>query len=152
MKFYIHYLHHTMISIPPKGTAHRRRNLNLHSPAQPQNVPERHACTTEELQGLDEKIKNQFGWINGPRTFQMKGINAQLQLRDVLIHAGTGLGKTGVAAGPHVHPSAKGKVTIMVSPLIALHDEMASGDNTIRRKKTHLKCTHRSTPSAMSSN
>ncbi|KDR71310.1 hypothetical protein GALMADRAFT_1345788 [Galerina marginata CBS 339.88] len=54
----------------------------------------------------------------------MEGIIAQLKRQDVLIHAGTGMGKTAVAAGPHAHPSAKGRVTIMVSPLIALHDEM----------------------------
>ncbi|CAA7263222.1 unnamed protein product [Cyclocybe aegerita] len=54
----------------------------------------------------------------------MDAINAQLEMRDVLVHAGTGTGKTAIAAGPHVHPSAKGKVLIMVSPLIALHDEM----------------------------
>jgi superfamily II DNA helicase RecQ len=54
----------------------------------------------------------------------MAGIIVQLKRQDVLIHAGTGMGKTAVAAGPHVHPSAKGRVTLMVSPLIALHDEM----------------------------
>ncbi|CAA7267795.1 unnamed protein product [Cyclocybe aegerita] len=54
----------------------------------------------------------------------MDAINAQLEMRDVLIHVGTGTGKTAIAAGPHVHPSAKGKVSIMVSPLITLHDEM----------------------------
>lgn len=40
------------------------------------------------------------------------------------MHAGTGQGKTAIAVGPHLHPSTKGKVTLMVSPLIALHDEM----------------------------
>ena len=43
-----------------------------------------------------------------------------------MVHAGTGSGKTGIAAGPHVHPSSKGKVTITVSPLLALHDEQVS--------------------------
>lgn len=56
----------------------------------------------------------------------MEGINAQFQMRDVIIHAGAGIGKPVVAAGPHVHPSANGKITIMVSPLIALQDEMVS--------------------------
>ncbi|KII85091.1 hypothetical protein PLICRDRAFT_145764 [Plicaturopsis crispa FD-325 SS-3] len=55
----------------------------------------------------------------------MEAIEAQLKKKDVLVHAGTGLGKTAIAAGPHAHPSAKGKVTLMVSPLIALHEEMA---------------------------
>ncbi|KAF6743084.1 ATP-dependent DNA helicase RecQ [Ephemerocybe angulata] len=39
---------------------------------------------------------------------------------------GTGYGKTAVAAGPHAHPAAKGMVTFMVSPLIALQEEQAS--------------------------
>ncbi|KAJ7704750.1 P-loop containing nucleoside triphosphate hydrolase protein [Mycena metata] len=53
----------------------------------------------------------------------MDGIEAQLQMRDVLVHAGTGMGKTTIAAGPHAHPTSAGKVTLMISPLIALHDE-----------------------------
>jgi superfamily II DNA helicase RecQ len=89
-------------------------------------IPVRKPCTEKELEGLSQKIADQFGWQNGPHIYQMDGIKAQLQMRDAIIHAGTGLGKTGVAAGLHVHPSAKGKITIMVSPLIALHDEMVS--------------------------
>ncbi|KAJ7038353.1 P-loop containing nucleoside triphosphate hydrolase protein [Mycena alexandri] len=57
------------------------------------------------------------------REYQIKGIEAQLQMRDILVHAGTGMGKTTIAAGPHAHPSSAGKVTLMISPLIALHDE-----------------------------
>jgi len=56
----------------------------------------------------------------------MEAIEAQLKLEDVIVHAGTGLGKTAIVAGPHMHPSSKGKVTLMVSPLIALHDEQVS--------------------------
>jgi hypothetical protein len=36
------------------------------------------------------------------------------------VNAGTGSGKTGIAAGPRVH---QGRTTIMVSPLLQLHDE-----------------------------
>lgn len=61
----------------------------------------------------------------------MEAIRAQLQHQDVIVHAGTGLGKTAIAAGPHVHTRSKGKVTIMVSPLIALHDKMVSDFITI---------------------
>lgn len=114
------------LTMPPKGTAHRRRQPQSTSTTSKENLPSQKPCTTEELQGLEEKIAKQFNWKDGPKVFQMDGIKAQLQMRDALIHAGTGLGKTAVAAGPHVHPSAKGKVTIMVSPLIALHDEMVS--------------------------
>ncbi|KAJ6615004.1 P-loop containing nucleoside triphosphate hydrolase protein [Mycena sp. CBHHK59/15] len=44
----------------------------------------------------------------------MEGIEVQLQIRDVL---------TMIAVGPHSHPTSAGKVTLMISPLIALHDE-----------------------------
>jgi ATP-dependent helicase YprA (DUF1998 family) len=50
------------------------------------------------------------------RAFQHEAIVAQLVGQDVVIHSGMGSGKTTVAAGPHVHPSMKGRVTIMVSP------------------------------------
>ncbi|KAF8061542.1 P-loop containing nucleoside triphosphate hydrolase protein [Lyophyllum atratum] len=109
---------------PPKGTRRRQQQhqgtINTSDP----QVPTRKACTDEELVGLKEKITTQFNWKDGPKDFQMKGINAQLQMRDALVHAGTGSGKTGIAAGPHVHPSMEGRITLMVSPLIALHDEM----------------------------
>lgn len=73
---------------------------------------------------LKELIKDQFGFE--PQQFQMDAIIAQLQGRDVLVHAGTGKGKTMIGAGPHVHASSKGKVSIVVSPLIALHNEQVS--------------------------
>ncbi|KAJ7319126.1 P-loop containing nucleoside triphosphate hydrolase protein [Mycena albidolilacea] len=44
-------------------------------------------------------------------------------MRDGLVHAGTGMGKTTIVAGPHAHESSAGKVTLFISPLIALHDE-----------------------------
>jgi glyoxylase-like metal-dependent hydrolase (beta-lactamase superfamily II) len=61
-------------------------------------------------------------------TIQMDAITAQLQMRDMLVHAGTGSGKTMVAAGPHAYKSSKEKVTLMVLPLIALHDEQVNAD------------------------
>lgn len=119
-------LHHsTAMASIPKGTLHRQKTPYTQKKTQ-DSFPGAKPCTAKDLEGLDKTIAQQFGWKDGPRLYQMEGINAQLQKRDVLIHAGTGMGKTAVAAGPHVHPSSKGKVTIMVSPLIALHDEMVS--------------------------
>jgi ATP-dependent helicase YprA (DUF1998 family) len=86
----------------------------------------RKPVTKEDLRGLEDKIKIKFDWVHEPRAHQMQGIVAQLQMRDVLVHAGTGSGKTMIAAGPHAHPSSEGKVTLMISPLIALHDEQVS--------------------------
>ena len=80
------------------------------------------ACSQQELEGFEQLLTDLWGFA--PRSFQMEAISAQLKREDVLVHAGTGLGKTAIAAGPHAHPSAVGKVTLMVSPLLALHDEM----------------------------
>ncbi|KAJ7211875.1 P-loop containing nucleoside triphosphate hydrolase protein [Mycena rebaudengoi] len=68
-------------------------------------------------------MRSKFHWNHDARVYQMQGIEAQLQMRDAIVHAGTGMGKTAIAAGPHAHPTSAGKVTLMISPLIALHDE-----------------------------
>ncbi|KAJ6472905.1 P-loop containing nucleoside triphosphate hydrolase protein [Mycena vitilis] len=92
--------------------------------SRPQAVPStRKPVTKEELRGLEEEIKIKFDWVHEPQAHQMLGIIAQLQMRDALVHAGTGSGKTMIAAGSHAHSSSEGKVTLMISPLIALHDE-----------------------------
>lgn len=75
-----------------------------------------------DLEGLQVLLTEKWGF--SPRSYQMDGIIAQLKRQDVLIHAGTGMGKTAVAAGPHMLTCNYGRVTLMVSPLIALHDEM----------------------------
>ncbi|KAH7903998.1 P-loop containing nucleoside triphosphate hydrolase protein [Hygrophoropsis aurantiaca] len=107
--------------MPPRGTKHKQKpKSQIKSTTQP---PKRQHLTREQLEGLDIKIKEKFKWENGPYEFQMQAIAAQLQGQDVLVHTGTGAGKTAIAAGPHVHEWSKGKITIMVSPLIALHDE-----------------------------
>ncbi|KAF9556357.1 P-loop containing nucleoside triphosphate hydrolase protein, partial [Agrocybe pediades] len=80
----------------------------------------------EELEGLEDRIKEKFKWKHSPRDFQLQAIKLQLLRKDVLVHAGTGSGKTMIAAGPHAmtEPSKK-MVTFMVSPLIALQEEQA---------------------------
>ncbi|KAF8172287.1 P-loop containing nucleoside triphosphate hydrolase protein [Pholiota molesta] len=81
------------------------------------------ALKPNDLKNIAQKIKEKFEWNHEPRPFQVDAIVAQLKREDVLIHAGTGSGKTAVAAGPHAHEKMKGKVTFMISPLIALQDE-----------------------------
>ncbi|KAJ7584483.1 P-loop containing nucleoside triphosphate hydrolase protein [Mycena floridula] len=103
--------------MPPKKSATQHPELNSKTPQK------RKPLTLNDLEGLEEQIQKLFGWTMPLRPFQLEGIKAALLGKDVLIHAGTGSGKTAVAAGGHAHPSAKGKVTLMVSPLIALHDE-----------------------------
>jgi len=76
-----------------------------------------------DLDGISDKIKEKFKWTHSPREFQLEAIKAQLLRKDVVIHAGTGSGKTAVAAGPYAHEKTAGMVTFMVSPLIALQEE-----------------------------
>ncbi|KIK61015.1 hypothetical protein GYMLUDRAFT_73454 [Collybiopsis luxurians FD-317 M1] len=57
--------------------------------------------------------------------FQKEAARAQFQWKDTIVHAHTGAGKTAIVAAPHAHPSSKGKITFLVSPLIALQDEQA---------------------------
>jgi ATP-dependent helicase YprA (DUF1998 family) len=80
----------------------------------------------QDLQDISQKIKERFKWTHEPRPFQEKAVIAQLTRKDVLIHAGTGMGKTVVAAGPHAHEATKGMVSFMVSPLLALQEEQVS--------------------------
>ncbi|KAJ7255107.1 hypothetical protein B0H12DRAFT_1202206 [Mycena haematopus] len=86
----------------------------------------RKALTRAELASLPTDMQAKFEWNHGAYEYQMQGIEAQLQMRDCVVHAGTGMGKTTIAAGPHAHPSSVGKVTLMISPLIALHDEQVA--------------------------
>jgi superfamily II DNA helicase RecQ len=89
-------------------------------------VNPRRPLTRLELEGLQGLMRSKFHWNHDARVYQMQGIEAQLQMRDAIVHAGTGMGKTAIAAGPHAHPTSAGKVTLMISPLIALHDEQVS--------------------------
>lgn len=84
------------------------------------------ALKPNDLKDIAQKVKEKFKWDHEPRPFQLDAIVAQLKREDVLIHAGTGSGKTAVAAGPHAHEKMKGKVTFMISPLIALQNEQVS--------------------------
>jgi superfamily II DNA or RNA helicase len=86
----------------------------------------RQPLSKAQLAGLAEKIQTKFNWKHTPHLYQLEAIEGQLQMRDTLVHAGTGAGKTTIAAGPHAHESSAGKVTLMISPLIALHDEQVS--------------------------
>ncbi len=73
---------------------------------------------------LANLMKTAYGWTNSPHSFQLAGVKAQLEKTNMIIQAPTGAGKTAIAAGPHLWPSSKGKMTIMVSPHMALEDEM----------------------------
>ncbi|KAL0061130.1 hypothetical protein AAF712_012050 [Marasmius tenuissimus] len=57
-----------------------------------------------------------------PREFQLKAIKSQLLGKDLVVHTGTGSGKTLIAAGPHLFEPKFG-VTLFVSPLIGLQNK-----------------------------
>lgn len=80
----------------------------------------------EELTTIEHEIQSKFKWTHTPRVFQVKAVKGILQRRDVLIHAGTGMGKTAVAAGAFASPKINGMVAFMVSPIIALQEEQVS--------------------------
>lgn len=112
-------------------------NLPPNSQSKNQKKKKAHARTTKgkgwiglrptDLEGLDEKICKKFKWTHSAREFQLEAIKAQLLHKDVLVHAGTGSGKTTIAAGPHaLIDKSKGMVTFMVSPLLALQEEQVS--------------------------
>jgi superfamily II DNA helicase RecQ len=97
--------------------------------------------TLDELGDISQKIKEKFKWNHAPREFQLDAVKAQLLRKDVLIHAGTGSGKTFVAAGPHAHEATEGMVTFMVSPLIALQEEQVSSSEAVEIDEAHERIT-----------
>lgn len=85
---------------------------------QPRNL------SPEEREEIREAIQLQLGDGKAPREFQVEMVVAQEEMRDAMCHAATGLGKTLIAAAPFALERNRDKVTIMVSPLIALQNEM----------------------------
>ncbi|KAF8205370.1 P-loop containing nucleoside triphosphate hydrolase protein [Mycena galopus ATCC 62051] len=78
----------------------------------------------KELESLPDLIRAKYSkWMDGAKPFQLECTHVQKLETNVILHAATGSGKTGIAAGPHILPSSAGKVTLMVSPLLSLHAE-----------------------------
>ena len=78
----------------------------------------------QDLIDFDQELAKKYN--RTPHAFQQEAIQAQLLRKDTIVHAGTGAGKTTIAAGPHAHGKVKGMVTFMISPLIALQEEQVS--------------------------
>lgn len=115
-------------SVPPVGTRHKqRKRSSKHAPSQrPSLTPEELAARLKELEQLPDLIKKHYThWDNGAAEHQLQGMRAQHMGEDFLCHAGTSSGKTGMAAGPYLLESNKKakRVTLFVSPLLALHEE-----------------------------
>lgn len=92
------------------------------------------------LADLAQKIKKHFKWDHTPREFQVEAIKAQLLRKDVMIHAGTGSGKTAIVAGPFAHEDTKGMVTLLVSPLISLQEEQVRSILNLQAVAVHDIC------------
>ncbi|KAJ7170920.1 P-loop containing nucleoside triphosphate hydrolase protein [Mycena crocata] len=107
-------------------------------------TPAQLAAIEKELKTLPDLIRTHYTkWTTGASDFQLDCMNAQKLGIDVILHAATGSGKTGIAAGPHLLPSSKGKVTIMVSPLLSLHDEqVATFQNEFGLKATAINSSN----------
>lgn len=86
--------------------------------------PHKTKLSDSDLKTLARKMMEKYGWESEPRPFQLAGVQAQLEGTDMIIQAPTGFGKTAIAAGPHLWPSSKGKITLVISPLLALEEEM----------------------------
>lgn len=103
-----------------KKTRQHRQETEKHNEL-PSSVP----LTDKDLESLDEHVKSKFHKDYTLKDFQLAATIAQLQRKDTIVHAHTGAGKTAIVAAPHAHPASHGKVTFLVSPLIALQDEQA---------------------------
>lgn len=110
----------------PPGTRHKKKpQPKVVLPASSSKLtPEQQETIQREVDLLPVFIDIHYdSWKAGAKPFQLACMGAQVLGRDVLLHAATGAGKTGIAAGPHLLPSSKGKVTLVVSPLLSLHEE-----------------------------
>ncbi|KAJ7030142.1 P-loop containing nucleoside triphosphate hydrolase protein [Mycena alexandri] len=136
---------------PPLGTRHRVKSPRLRK-ILPSSASSRTAAQLatirEELKSLPELIKKNYTkWTNGATQCQLECMGSQALGRDTVLHAATGAGKTGIAAGPHLLPSSKGKVTLVVSPLLSLHEEQVEtfmnefGLKAIAINSAHGGCT-----------
>ncbi|KAJ7916403.1 P-loop containing nucleoside triphosphate hydrolase protein [Mycena leptocephala] len=132
---------------PPRGTQNRVK-VKKPFPSASKRTPAQLAAIREELKLLPELVKKHYTkWHDGASAFQLECMGAQALGQDILVHAATGAGKTGIAAGPHLLPSSKGKLTLMISPLLSLHEEQVTtfkeefGLKAIAINSAHGGCT-----------
>ncbi|KAJ6578931.1 P-loop containing nucleoside triphosphate hydrolase protein [Mycena sp. CBHHK59/15] len=132
---------------PPRGTRNKVKAKKT-LPSSSKRTPAQLAAIGEELKLLPDLVKKHYTkWTDGASAFQLECMEAQALGQDILLHAATGAGKTGIAAGPHLLPSSKGKVTLMVSPLLSLHEEQVTtfqeefGLKAIAINSAHGGCT-----------
>ncbi|KAJ7328982.1 P-loop containing nucleoside triphosphate hydrolase protein [Mycena albidolilacea] len=115
------------MSVNQSQCNHGKSSKQRHTRGVTKITPEQMDAIWKELDLLPDLIRTHYTkWTNGAKDFQLECMGAQKLGKEVLLHAAMGAGKTGIAAGPHLLPSSKGKVMLMVSPLLSLHDEQVS--------------------------
>ena len=110
----------------------RRRTLLKNLRTQPGRVAAAnsaiHARPREEMsaEALGQLRNLMRDLLDGkePRDFQLDLVQAQVEGRDTVCQAATGMGKTAVAAGPFLLEENFDKVTLLISPLVGLQEEM----------------------------
>ncbi|KAJ7450571.1 hypothetical protein FB451DRAFT_1186679 [Mycena latifolia] len=94
----------------PLGTQHKVKPKK-DIPSGSKRTPTQLEAIRKELKLLPDLIKKHYTkW--GPKgatvtEFQLECMGGQALGQDILVHAATGAGKTGIAAGPHLLPSSK---------------------------------------------
>ncbi|KIM45740.1 hypothetical protein M413DRAFT_430484 [Hebeloma cylindrosporum] len=113
--------------LSPVGTRHKLKPQRVLPKRTSRLSNAQREAIGKEIDLLPDLIKaNYTSWKDGAKGFQLVAIAAQVRGTDVLLQAATGSGKTGIAAAPHLLPSSKGKVTLFVSPLLALQEEQVT--------------------------
>ncbi|TFY74604.1 hypothetical protein EWM64_g9407 [Hericium alpestre] len=110
--------------MPPRYNPSIRRIRPVRNRTQRSAPPPSRKLSADEIEKIRALMKEQLGGRE-PRVFQLDLVQAQEERRDALCQAATGQGKTAVTAGPYVLEKNADRVTIMVSPLIGLQNEMA---------------------------
>lgn len=121
----------TQSALPPKGTRGRQWSRTAHAQQQqlrraaPRPPPKK--MTVDDVEALRRFMKAQLGGKE-PREVQVDLAVAQEERKDGLGQLPTGHGKTYIAAAPYALKKNMDdkRVTLMVSPLIGLQDEMVS--------------------------
>lgn len=96
--------------------------------------------TSNDVQELSTLIQSRCKWPSGLRDFQLQALASLGTGRDVIVHAGTGCGKTAIFAGLHLLPDTAGMFSLLISPLIALQNEQVRvlfAPNSLFITKTH---------------
>ncbi|KAJ7813450.1 hypothetical protein B0H14DRAFT_2376860 [Mycena olivaceomarginata] len=86
---------------PPRIRKHGKTPKVRRAPRTSAKItPEQLEAIRKELELLPGLIRTHYTkWTNGAKDFQLECMGAQKLGKDVLLHASTGAGKTGIAAG-----------------------------------------------------